>query len=31
MHKQMQKWLGTQADYFLQQSKREKADFILTK
>jgi len=27
---QMQKWLGTQAEYFLQHSTREKADFILT-
>ena len=30
MHEQMQKWLGTQAEYFLQHSTREKADFILT-
>lgn len=27
---QMQKWLMTQAEYFLQHSTREKADFILT-
>ncbi|MEY2769427.1 MAG: hypothetical protein RL359_1063 [Actinomycetota bacterium] len=27
---QMQKWLRTQAEYFLQHSTREKADFILT-
>ena len=27
---QMEKWLGTQAEYFLQHSTREKADFILT-
>ena len=27
---QMQKWLRTQAEYFLQHSMREKADFILT-
>ena len=30
MHERMQKWLGTQAEYFLQHSTREKADFILT-
>ncbi len=27
---EMEKWLGTQAEYFLQHSTREKADFILT-
>ena len=27
---QMKKWLTTQAEYFLQHSMREKADFILT-
>jgi hypothetical protein len=27
---QMQKWLGTQQQYFSQHSTREKADFILT-
>lgn len=27
---QMEKWLTTQAKYFLQHSTREKADFILT-
>jgi len=27
---EMEKWLGTQDEYFLQHSTREKADFILT-
>ena len=27
---EMEKWLGTQAEFFLQHSTREKADFILT-
>jgi uridine kinase len=27
---QMQKWLGTQQQYFSQHSTREKADFVLT-
>jgi uridine kinase len=30
VQEQMEKWLGTQAKYFLQHSTREKADFILT-
>ena len=27
---QLEKWLGTQMQYFLQHSTREKADFVLT-
>jgi uridine kinase len=30
VQEQMEKWLRTQAEYFLQHSTREKADFILT-
>jgi uridine kinase len=30
VQEEMEKWLTTQAEYFLQHSTREKADFILT-